>query len=129
MFAPTPPLEALRIVLSYAATDIDGEKPKCQDGKTPNRMQISQIDISRACFNATCDPEKPTFVALPTEHPEYQSKCGLPLKHMYGTQVAADGWQQEYGQTLIDLEFKQGMASPLCVSPFKEVTGMQRPWR
>ena len=29
MFAPTHPLEALRTVLSYAATDIEGEKPKC----------------------------------------------------------------------------------------------------
>ena len=27
MFAPTPPSEALGTVLSYAATDIDGEKP------------------------------------------------------------------------------------------------------
>ena len=65
-------------------------------------------------FQGTYDPEKPTFVALPTEDPEYQSKCGLLLKHIYGTQVAADRWQQEYSQTLIDLEFKQGAASP-CV--------------
>ena len=33
---------------------------------------------------------------------------------MYGTQAAADGWQQEYSQTLIDLDFTQGLASP-CV--------------
>ena len=31
MFAPTPPLEALRIFLSYCATDMDGE-PKCRGG-------------------------------------------------------------------------------------------------
>jgi hypothetical protein len=24
------------------------------------------------------------------------------MKHMYGTQAAADGWQQEYSSTLID---------------------------
>ena len=48
MFAPTPPLEALRTVLIYAATDIDGEKPKCRNGNSPDRMQISLIDISRA---------------------------------------------------------------------------------
>ena len=75
-------------------------------------MQISLIDISRANFNASCDPEKPTSVGLPTEHPDYQSTCGLLLNHMYGIQAAADGWQQEYSQTLIDLEFKQGVASP-----------------
>ena len=93
MFAPAPPLEALRTVLSYAATDIEGEKPKSRDGKSPNRMQISLIDISWAYFNASCDPEKPIFVALPTERPNYQSTCGSLLKHIHGTQVAADGWQ------------------------------------
>ena len=77
-------------------------------------MQISLIDISRVYFNAACDPEKPTVVALPTEHPDDQSTCELLLQHMYGTQAAADGWQREYSQTLIDFEFKQGVASP-CV--------------
>ena len=112
MFAPTPPLEALRTVVSYAATDIEGEQPKCRDGKSPNRMQISLIDSSRAYFNASCDPEKPTFVALPSEHPDAQSTCGLLLKRMYGTQAAAEGRQQEYSQTLIDLELKQSIDSP-----------------
>jgi hypothetical protein len=40
MFAPTPPLEALRTVLSYAATDIDGEAPRCRAAGSPDRMQI-----------------------------------------------------------------------------------------
>ena len=52
--------------------------------------------------------------ALPTEDPEHGSTCGLLLKHMYGTQAAADGWQQEYSQTMRDLGFQQGLASP-CV--------------
>ena len=73
------------------------------------------IEMSRAYFNATCDPEKPTSIALPTDHPDYRSTCGLLLKHMYGTQAAADGWPQESSQTFFDLEFKQGVASP-CVS-------------
>ena len=114
MFAPTPPLEALRTVLSYVATDVEGEEPKCRDGKSAKRMQISLIDISRAYFNAKCDPRKPTFVALPTEDPDHRNTCGLLNKHMYGTQAAADGWQQEYSQTLIDMGFIQGVASP-CV--------------
>ena len=33
---------------------------------------------------------------------------------MYGTQAAADGWQQEYSSTMIDLGFEQGVAFP-CV--------------
>ena len=94
MFVPTPSLEALWAVLSYAATDFEGEKLKCGDGASPNRGQLSLIDISRAYFNAKCDPEKPTFVALPTKDNDYQDTCGLLLKHMYGTHAAADGWQQ-----------------------------------
>ena len=82
MFAPTPPLEALRTILSYAATDLEGQAPKCRDPNSPNRIQISLIDISRAYFNAKCDPAKPTYVALPTEDSQYQSTCGLLLKHM-----------------------------------------------
>ena len=114
MFAPTPPLEALRTVLSYAATDLEGEKPKCRDGRSPNRIQISLIDISRAYFNAKTDPDNPTYVAFPSEDPRHGSTCGLLLKHMYGTQAAADGWQQEYSQTMINMGFVQGVACP-CV--------------
>ena len=71
MFAPTPPLEALHTVLSYCAADLDGEKPKCRDGLSPDQIQLSLIDISRAYFNAKCDPAKPAFVALPTEDKDH----------------------------------------------------------
>ena len=114
MFAPTPPLESLRTILSYAATDMEGEKPKCRDPSSPNRIQISLIDISRAYFNAKCDPANPTYVALPSEDPQHQNTCGLLLKHMYGTQAAADGWQQEYSSSMVEMGFEQGVASP-CV--------------
>ena len=33
---------------------------------------------------------------------------------MYGTQAAADGWQQEYSSTMVELGFEQGVACP-CV--------------
>ena len=86
-----PPVEALRTVLTYVEFDIEGEKPKCREGTSPNRMQLSLIDISRAYFNATYDPAKPPFVALPTEHPDYQSTCGLLLKNMYGFNLPPTG--------------------------------------
>ena len=61
------------------------------------------------------DQRDPTFVALPPEHPMAGSdKCGRLLRHMYGTQKAADGWQGEYEGTLIQLGFKQGVSCP-CV--------------
>ena len=75
---------------SYAATDREGEKPNCRGGASPNRVQLSLIHICRAYFNAKCHPEKPTFVALPSEDQDYQGTCRLMLNHTYGTQAAAD---------------------------------------
>ena len=34
VFAPTPPLEALRTVLSIVATELPGDGPKCRDPKS-----------------------------------------------------------------------------------------------
>ena len=99
-------------MMSYAATNLEGEKPKCRDGPSPDRVQLSRIDIDRSYFNAKCDPEKPTFVALPTEDKDYQGTCGLLLHHMYRTQSAADGRQQEYRSTMVSMGFTQGVASP-----------------
>ena len=38
--------------------------------------------------------------------------CGLLLKHMYGTQAEADGWQQEYSGFLKSIVFRQDEACP-----------------
>ena len=116
IFAPTPPLEALRTILSLATTNIAGKPKRIWDPKAENRTQISFIDISRAYFNAKTNPDEPTYVQLPPEDPDSKrGMCGLLKRHMYGTQGAADGWQQEYSSTLIqDMGFKQGLASP-CI--------------
>ena len=47
IFAPTPPLEALRTVLSMAATDLKGVKKHVRDGDSEMRTQVAVIDISR----------------------------------------------------------------------------------
>ena len=67
IFAPTPPLESLRIVLSYATTDFQNEPKKIYDPKSPHRMQVLAIDISRAYFNAVTPEDEPTFVEFPPE--------------------------------------------------------------
>ena len=69
IFAPTPPLESLRMVLSYAATDIAG-KSGGRHVRIPDderRTQIIAIDISRAYFNAKTDDREPIYVQLPSE--------------------------------------------------------------
>ena len=94
IFAPTPPLEALRTVLSLATTQMPGQAPKCVVPTSELRVQISLVDISRAYFNAMIDQDHPTFVALPPEHPEAgKGLCWRLNRHMYGTRSAAQGWQ------------------------------------
>ena len=116
LFAPTPPLEALRTVLSLAVTDFVGVPKHDRRANSEMRTQISVIDISRAYFNAVRDPEgDPTYVALPREDPGYdQGLCGLLRVHMYGTRAAADGWHGEYSKFLVSLGFVMGDASA-CV--------------
>ena len=113
-FAPTPPLEALRTILSLAATTVGDWRP-CYEKKSEKRTQISLIDISRAYFNAKLDPGVETYVQLPEEDADCGSMCAKLVRHMYGTRAAADGWQEEYSTFLVEsLKFEQGVSSP-CV--------------
>ena len=114
IFAPTPPLEALRTILMLAATP----KLWAPDWVTlegPHRMQLSFIDISRAYFNARTDDKHPTYVDLPPEDPDFGSDlCGRLNVHMYGTRRAADGWHCEYSESMEDIGFGVGQSSA-CV--------------
>ena len=111
-FAPAPPLEALRTVLSMAMTSMGEHKP-LWDPLSPQRTQLSFIDVKRAYFNARIDPnDAPTFVALPAEDADHLDMCAQLLCHMYGTRGAADGWQEEYSTMLIELGFEQGISCP-----------------
>jgi len=114
IFAPTPPLESLRTILSLAATDMHGQPKHVREPSSELRTQVSFIDISRAYFCASTDPSEPTYVELPLEDPDHGAFAGLLLKHMYGTRKAADGWHCEYAGKLRDLGFEVGEASA-CV--------------
>jgi hypothetical protein len=116
IFAPTPPLESLRSILSLAATDLKGRKPHVRQGDSPQRTQISIIDIKRAYFNAVIDDETPTFVELPAEDPDRQrGLVGKLNVHMYGTRRAGEGGHDDYSGHLInEMGFVKGLASS-CV--------------
>ncbi len=120
IFAPTPPLEAIRTVLSLAASQLPGDDPLSRDPASEDRVQISFLDISRAYFNAPTDPDHPTYVELPREHPEHGVKVALLRKHMYGTLRAADGRQEECSCTSVEkLGFVHGLTGP-CVFHHRE---------
>ena len=114
IFAPTPPLESLRIVLSHAVTSFAGEPAKVFDPESPERSQVIALDISKAYFNAVTPEDEPTYVELPPEFGAKPGTCALLRRHMYGTRRAADGWQSEYLSALRDTGFSQGSASA-CV--------------
>ena len=121
IFAPTPPLEALRTVLSLAATNVEGLRKHIYDPKSDMRTQVAVIDISRAYFNAAKDHvNDPTYVELPEEDPQRANgQCGLLKVHMYGTRAAAEGWHDEYAGFLESLGFVRGDASA-CVFRHKQ---------
>ncbi len=111
IFALTPPLESLRLVLSYATTDFPDAPKKGPDPRSLHRTQVLAIDISRAYFNAVAPEDEPTLVEFPPEVGAPPGMCGLLERHMYGTRRAADGWQSESSGTLRGFGFVQGSAS------------------
>jgi hypothetical protein len=113
-FAPTPPLDLLRSILMMASSNI-GNWRTCRDKFFAGRTQIPILDIGRAYFNANTYTGQHTYVALLPEDPDSGVLCAELLRRMYGTRAAADGWHEEYSNTLVSvLGFTQGVSSP-CV--------------
>ena len=66
------------------------------DPESPDRIQVSFIDISGAYFGAPTDPEDYTYVELLPEDPNHGRMVGTLLKYIHGTRAAADAWHREY---------------------------------
>ena len=97
-YAATPPLEALRMILSSAVED--------------SRRQVSLLDISCVHFNA---PVKTTvFVRLPPEAGYGPDMVAQLDKYLYGTRDGAQGWEATYSEAMRALGFRRGKLSP-CV--------------
>ena len=82
LFAPTPPLEALKLLMSMAVTEGLGWDRVKEYG-----MKLEFIDVRRAFFHA--DARREVYVALPEEdadeHPEAPEMCGRLNVSLYGT--------------------------------------------
>ena len=96
LFAATPPLDAIRYILSSAASMKNGK--------------LMSNDVRRAYFFAPAT--RPIYVELPDEAGEKSDKCGRLLKSLYGTRDAANNWSQAYSKILLDIGFKQGVSNP-----------------
>ena len=93
LFAPTPPLEAKKMLKSMAVTEGVGFKA----GRKQQGMKLDFIDVRRAYFHAKSRRE--VYVALPAEDWE-DGKCGKLLKAMCGTRDAAQNWEYAYVEAL-----------------------------
>eukprot|EP00973_Karenia_brevis_P042751 5916416-Karenia_brevis.AAC.1 len=98
LFAATPPLETMKLIISIAAT-------RNHEGRIDKKIMIN--DVSRAYFYAPS--EKPTFVEICAEdfEPGDEDKCGELQVSMYGTRQAAQNWQS----CIINLMEKNGFTS------------------
>ena len=97
-FAATPPLEALRLVLSHVATGTDGRK-------------IMILDAKKAHLHAYAEREM--FVELPPER-RRPGFCGRLVRSLYGTRDAPSLWEKFAASQLEGLGFIRGLASS-CV--------------
>ena len=97
LFAATPPLEAKKILFSLWAS-IPG-------------MCLDFGDVVRAYFHAKATQR--VYVELPKEDFE-DGKCGVLKKAMYGTRDAAQNWEMEYTEMMINAGFIPGRYSA-CV--------------
>ena len=103
IFSATPPLESLRILMSFLSQPVD-------DPSDPYCMTLA--DVSRAHFYARAERE--VYIQLPPEDPRSGDRdtCGRLLKTMYGTLDAADRWSEHYSAVLQSNGFIQCTASP-----------------
>ena len=103
LYAATPPLEALRMVISEAATWGEGESNK--------RKSIMINDVRRAYFYAKATRD--IYIEIPAEDPEASpGKLGKLRLCLYGTRDAAKGWQEELSAHLEKIGFKRGVGHP-----------------
>ena len=105
LFAATPPLEALKLLISMAMPEgIGYQKEKENQG-----MQLEFIDIKRAYLQAPT--RRALYVQLPDEDAE-PGKCAKLNKAMSGTRDAAQNWEWTYRSSHEEWGFKVGRSSP-----------------
>ena len=98
IFAATPPLEALKLVLSVLAST-----------RRQKYWKLDSIDIKRAYFHAKA--KRDIYVRLPAEDHQ-DGMCGKLVKAMYGTRDAASNWAAAYMEFMTNQGFAVGKVTP-----------------
>ena len=103
LFAPTPPYEGIRLLVSLTLT-----------ADEHNRFDINDIvfqilDATRAHFHSPS--QRRTFVSLCNEDYE-PGMCALLLQSMYGQRDAAANWEDFSFEVIVKVGFEGGVGSP-----------------
>jgi hypothetical protein len=101
-FAATPPLEALRMLLSHAATGRRSSK---------GGRKILVVDARKAHLHAPA--ERLVYVDLPPEA-KRPGMCARLRRCLYGTRDAPARWEAFLAGELEKMGFHRGKASPCC---------------
>jgi hypothetical protein len=106
LFASTPPLEALRLIISMTAT--------MSKGKSAKEKVIMTNDVARAFFEAKM--KRTVCVEIPAEADvgelEREDAVGLLELSLYGTRDAAANFQEEVRKFMVSIGFEQCKYSP-----------------
>ena len=105
LFAATPPLESLRMILSICAMNQNSYDQS-------KNFVIMSNDVKRAYFYAPTT--RPVYIAIPAEDWEHgdDQRVGLLNLSLYGTRDAAMNWTLKFTKFLEKLGFRTGTASP-----------------
>ena len=93
------------MLLSWAVTEGIGYTA----GKEQHGMKLDFIDVRRAYFHAKA--RRAVFVRLPEEDRD-EGMCGRLIKAMYGTRDAAQNWEHEYIDFMVNVGFVKSRATP-----------------
>ena len=122
LFAATPPLEALRLLLSWASTGRVTPLGFVAEDKKEKKILIA--DVSRAFFEAPA--KRDICVELPEEAlsagETTQDTVGKLLASLYGTRDASKHWQEEVAKCMAEWGFITGRYNPCMFHhPTREV--------
>ena len=103
LFAGTPALEAINMLVSVVASSLDGRTPT---------QRLMAMDIKRAFLHA--DMSREVYINLPEEAKEGDKEDMVRLlrKAMYGRRDAPQSWQARLTSVLQQLGFTAGRANP-----------------
>ena len=115
MFAATPPVEALRMIVSWAASWSKSDKED---------RAVMACDISRAFFHAEAGPDMYVELSEEDQVPG-QDLVGRLRLALYGTREAAAAWQKEVSKHLKQIGFQKGTFNPcLFYHPGRQIRVM-----